>query len=495
MFMGKRQFLIRLLGLIVSLCVAGLCAARAQGDTRLFLAGTEPPNADMTYVELIWLPDERGIAPGLTRVLAMDERIPRVMRICAKRQDLELKIAEADSFYGGFALRLGFDSADTAAFSGLLSCLLRGVPKLESQDELFLRNRQAYQDEHFRTIPYALDLMAQLGYGLAWQELAAAVVRPSELVNLTLEEYRNAWPFLFEASDLYAIVVAPTGVEDLLVAIDEHVDKDYGRPDRAFLFERPSLAITPFEGLGIKDQTLGQTIFQVNRVFVPSLVASVAEVRLFTLILDQRLDEFREAEGLDPVNDLFAGKPDEAEVAAGEAAGEDPPASPPRSKGLSGIGVSFSADGKSVSSFFFLSAYEGSYPAVPTLDRQIATLEQAMTAPFTEGEFAEALTVLRETDCAVEPTQDMAQSHGIWLREDLLNGRVRTFLTEDLKGCQSLTLDRVNEVREQTLTNSTTVLFAVGSFQEDAETLARPFCLVKDVGQLELACNTSGYQI
>ena len=488
------QFLARLIGLAAPLGIVSLGAAHAQGDTRLFLAGTEPPNADMSYVELTWLPDARGIAPGLTSVVELDGRVPLAMETCASAQGMELKVATTDNVFGGFALQLGFDSADNDAFPDLLACILPAVAALKPEDQVFLLGQQTYYD-NVGFLDYVFSLMTQFGYGLAQEEFADPVLRPSELYSLTLEDYRNAWPSLLEASDLYAVVVAPTGVVDLLVAIDEQIDKTPGRPDQAILPEQPPYTAAPLEGLGVKVQGASRSIFQVNRVFAPSLVASLSEGQVFGFIVDQRLNAFREAEGLDPVNDLFVWEPDEAEVAAAEAAGEDPPSPPLPLDGLAGVLSSFFADGQHVASFTFMSVYQGPQPFAPTLDRQVAAIEQAMTAPFTETEFADAVANLRRDDCAPEPTENMAQIQSMWLREDLFHGRAKTFLIEDVMGCDSLTLDRANEVRVQALTNSATLFYGFGNIQEDAETLARPFCLVEDVGQLEFECSASEYEL
>ncbi len=484
------RFLARLFGLAGLLGVASFGASHAQGDTRLFLAGTQPPNADMSFVELTWLPDARGIAPGLTSVLELDARVPLAMETCANAQDLELKVATTNNVFGGFALQLGFDSADNAAFPDLLACILPAVAALEPDDNVFRRSQQAYYDD-IGLLDYVLSLMTQFGYGLAREEFADPVLRPSELYSLTLEDYRSAWPSLFEASDLYAVAVSPTGVADLLVAIDEQIDKDYGRPDQTVLPEQPPYTAAPLEGLGVKVPGVSRSIFQVNRVFTPSVVASLSEGRIFDFIINQRLDDFRQAEGVDPADDFFTWEPDETEIAPGE----DLPQPPVPAEGFAGLRPSFFADRQHIAAFTFLSLYIGPQPFAPTLDRQIAALEHAMTAPFTEAEFSDALAELSLDYCALEPTENMAQSNSVWLREDLFHGRAETFLIEDVMGCDTLSLDRANEVREQALTNSATLLFGFGNIQEDPETLRRSFCVVEDVGKLEFECSKSDYQI
>ena len=76
--------------------------------------------------------------------------------------------------------------------------------------------------------------MTEFGYGLAREEFADPTPRPSEIFSLTLQDYRM-FAALFDKADVYAVAVSPANVTDLLVAIDGHIGKTYGRPDQAVL--------------------------------------------------------------------------------------------------------------------------------------------------------------------------------------------------------------------------------------------------------------------
>ena len=130
-----------------------------------------------------------------------------------------------------------------------------------------------------------------------------------------------------------------------------------------------------------------------------------------------------------------------------------------------------------------------------TIDSLVDAIEQAMAKPFTQIEFEAAVADLSEDYCTLEPTQDMAQTQATWLREDLFHGRANRFVMDDVLGCEGLNLTRVNEVRELTLKTSATLVYGFGSVVEDAQTLARPFCLVGDIGELEFECSKSEFQL
>lgn len=462
-------------------------AAQAQSNSRLFLVGTEPANADMTFVELAWLPSVTAVAPGLTGVLERDPRIPVVLEECAEAEDFPLLVNQAANTFGGFAIRLGFDAAQNAGFESYLTCALDALKTLEPDDEVFLEIQGGYYND-ISYLDYTFSLMTEFGYGLAREEFADPVPRPSELFSLALQDYRGAWPALFDSSDLYATAVSPSGVTDILVAIDNQIDKDYGRPEQAVLPEQPPYNAATLEGLGLKIPGVQRTFFQVNRVFAPSIEASISEGRIFDFIIDQRLDTFRQNQGLDPSLDAF--RPLEP-VEEGEEV-EEPPIP---ETGLWGIRSSFFADRKYVAAFTFMSVYVDPQAMAPTVDLTIEALETAMASPFTQDEFDAAVADLAEGYCALEPTEGMAQTQGVWLREDLFHGRARSFVANDVMGCEGLTLERANEIRELTLNDSATLVYGFGGIVEDAETLNRPFCIVEDPGQLEFECSGSEFQL
>ncbi len=481
---------------LISTCalatVLGFGAAQAQSNSRLFLVGTEPANAEMTYVELAWLPSVTAVAPGLTGVLERDPRVPEALEACAEAEDFPLLVNQAANTFGGFAIRLGFEASQNAGFESYLSCALNALKTLEPDDEVFLNIQGSYYND-VSYLDYTFSLMTEFGYGLAREEFADPVPRPSELFSLALQDYRGAWPALFDSSDLYATAVSPTGVTDILVAIDNQIEKDYGRPDQAVLPEQPPYTAATLEGLGLKIPGAQRTFFQVNRVFAPSVEASISEGRIFDFIMNERLDAFRQDQGLDPLLDAFRPiEPAEVDENGEEVEAEEPIIP---ETGLWGIRSSFFADRKYVAAFTFMSVYVDPQAMAPTVDLTIEALETAMATPFTELEFKAALASLAEDYCANDPVEGMAQTQGVWLREDLFHGRARSFVADDVMGCKGLTLERANEVRELTLTQSATLVYGFGGLIEDAETLARPFCIVEDPGQLEFECSGTEFQL
>ena len=482
---------------IISTCALAtvlVCATtQAQASSRLFLVGTEPANADMTYVELVWLPSVTTVAPGLTGVLEKDSRIPEVLQDCAEDQDFPLLVAEAANTFGGFAVRLGFDAEQNATFETYLTCALDALKTLEPNDEVFLDIQEEYYND-INFLDYAFSLMTEFGYGLAREEFADPVPRPSELFSLVLQDYRGAWPALFDNSDLYVTAVSASQVTDILVAVDNQIDKEYGRPDQAVLPEQPPYTAAPLEGLGLDVPGAQRTFFQVNRVFAPSIEASLSEGRVFDFIMNKRLDAFRLDQGLDPELDAFRPlEPAEEEDREEEEQEAEEPPMP--ETGLWGIRPSFFADRKHIAAFTFLSVYVDPQAMAPTVDLTIAALENAMAEPFTEAEFDAALADLSEDYCATSSIEGMAQTQATWLREDLFHGRARSFVAEDVLGCEGLTLKRANEVRELTLNDSATLVYGFGGLIKDAATLARPFCIVEDLSTLEFECSKSAFQL
>lgn len=471
----------RLLASSLLICLFS-APALAQNNSRLFLVGAEPLNADMSFVEMTWLPPEAAVAPGLSGILEQDRRVPLAMEKCGKEHGIELLVAESDNTFGGFSLSLGFDSSFNDNFPVLLNCILLAIEAIEADDDIFLKNQQDFYDQ-VSFLDYVLSLMTEFAYGLAREEFADPVPRPSELFSLTFQDYRGAWPSLFAVSDLYVTAISPTGVADLLVAIDERIGKDFGSPDQAVLPEQPPYTAAPLEGLGLLLPAMNRSLFQVNRVFAPSLVGSLAEGRVFDFVINKRLNAFRVDQGLEPSNDIFIPLEEGQEEAA------------TRVEGLSGLRPSFFADKKHIAAFTFFSIYEGPQPFAPTIDLQIDAIEAAMTLPFTEAEYASALNDLAKDYCAIEPTEGMAETQAMWLREDLFHGRAKDFIARNVMGCDTLTLERVNEVRDQALRNSATLVYGIGAIQRDAETLERPFCLVDNIGQLEFECSKSDYQL
>ena len=468
-----------------SLAFASLSWAHVPSSSKIFLVGTESVNMDMTLVELAWLPKVTDVAPSLTGVLPRDPRIVETLETCGKQQGFDLSLARSDNTFGGFALQIGFDPVQNSDFGTYLTCALNGVASLKPDDDIFLTLQQNfYGDVNY--LSYVLSLMTEFGYGLAREEFASPVPRPSELYSLTLEDYRSAWPALFDTSDLYVTAVSSTGVAEVLVAVDELIDKTYGRPSQAPLPKQPPYTRAPLEGLGLKLPEFDRVFYQLNRVFTPSIEGSVVESSLFSSIMNTRLDAYRQTQGLDPQKDVFR---DTGENSGGNADIFDV------DSGLLGLQSSSFIDGNYIAGLTFLGVFQNPQPMAPTVDVMIAAIKEAMAEPFTQGEFDKAVAELRTDECSLEPLEGIAESHLIWLREDLFHGRANNFIATNVLGCDNLTLDGVNAIRDQTLHNSNNLIYGIGAIIEDAETLARPICLVDDIGELEFECSKSEFQL
>ena len=303
---------------------------------------------------------------------------------------------------------------------------------------------------------------------------------------LTQQDYRSAWPSLFDTSDIYAVAVSPSGVAELLLVIDDLADRRSGQPSEAVLPQQPPFTAAPLEGLGLRLPGTGRTFYQVNRVFAPSIPASLVEGQVYNFVMDQRLDAYRRDLGLDPALDTF--------IPPAEGAEEAPLPTPPES-GLLGIQSSSFVDGQYVAGLTFLAVFDGPRPMAPSTDVMIAAIEAAMVNPFTREEFDAALAEINAGSCAQEPVERMAQVNAVWLREDLFHGRANEFIASDVMGCEGLTLEGVNRVRDLALNASTTLVYGIGDVVEDAQTLARPFCIVEVIGELEFVCSQSEFQL
>ena len=446
--------------------------------------GTEPANADLSFVELTWLLGPQAIAPGLTGVLERDPRLPDVLVDCSLTTQLALEQSAIDNTFGGFSIRVGFDSAENAKFDAFLGCSLDGLRALEPDVEAFTQIQQTYYDD-VSLLDYSFSLMTEFGYGLAREEFADPTPRPSEIFSLTLQDYRSVWPALFDQADVYAVAVSPQNVTDLLVAIDGHIDKAYGRPDQAVLPEQPPYDAAPLEGMGLKIFGTGRTFFQINRVFAPSVVASLSEGRVFNHIINARLDDWRQSQGLNPEDDVFSPIPD----------GQEDLERVPPEAGLWGIQPSFFADRQHIAALTFMSLYIDPQPMATTVDDQVAAIEAAMADPFTSGEYESALADLVGDYCASEPAENMAATNATWLREDLFHGRAKDFVAQDVLGCGDLTLEGADALRMQALTNSQTLVYGLGDLIVDEQTLARPFCIVENISNLELECSEDAFQL
>ena len=503
-FLGSPFLRLTLFGLALFGWVPGLgtavntAQAQSGTDSRLFLAGAEPENADMSYVELTWLPDIRAIAPSLTGVLQNDPRLEPAVQGCAESLEFNLNWTEAANVFGGFALQFRFDPAHNAGFEGFLACALEAVQALPPDGDLLVALQSRYYDD-VGLFGYVMSLMNEYGYGLAREEFASPVPRPSELYSLTLQDYRSAWPALFDSADVYAVVVTPRGATDLLLAIDQQIDKVYGNPSQAVLPEQPPYSAAPLEGLGLKLPWVERTFYQINRVFVPSISGTLALSSAFNTMIDDRLDTYRLAQGLSPLEDLFIAEQaqEEAQDQEGDQSQEEAqnPQPAPTGSGLLGLLPSSFLDGNYIASFTFLGVFGGPQPMAATVDTMTEAIEAALQEPFTYEEYAQARAQLETYECASAPTAGLARSQAIWLREDLFHGRARTFIAQDVMGCDSLSLEALNQARKQTLENSTTLVFGFGPLVEDEATRRRPFCLVEDISVLEFECAKVEHQL